>query len=48
MTRTIKTAAAILLSLVAIVAVGRLLRADVPLVPSNTWAATSDMADARA
>src|SRR5690242_7605165 len=39
-------ATALVLGLVA--GVGRLIRASVPQVPSNTWAATGDMAQPRA
>src|SRR5262249_40353320 len=48
MTRSLKYSFAVVLCLVSIFAIGKLLKADVPSVPSNTWAATSDLAQERA
>src|SRR5258708_6414675 len=46
--RTTKTLVAVLLAVVAAAGLDRLLRADVPLVPSNTWGPVSDMTTVRA
>src|SRR5712671_3778988 len=43
-----KSALAILVTVLVVAGLGRLLLADVPLVPSNTWSATGDMDQARA
>jgi len=48
MSSALKRAGAVVVVLTAVVSVGRLLRASVPQVPSNTWAATGEMAQARA
>src|SRR6188474_954996 len=48
MTRTIKTVVALVLAVLTIAGLGRMLTASVQQVPSNTWAATGDMATPRA
>ena len=45
---TAKTALAVLATALVVAGLGRLLRAGVPQVPSNTWAAAGDMNAARA
>jgi hypothetical protein len=48
MTRTAKTFVAASLAVLGLVGLGRMLKADVQQVPSNTWAATAEMAEVRA
>src|SRR5512144_2939441 len=48
MTRTNKRVVLTVLAIFAVAGLGHLLKASVQQVPSNTWAATGDMASARA